>query len=353
MGKQANGHDDNVILFPGLVARLVEKGMSSLKEKKLYDALTYFKQSTDLEPQHPQARYGLVITNIELNRLNEAKKYCESMLKEGIGEYFDVLQVYVSLLIQLGDYEEVVGLLETVMTEEKLPAKMAESFYHLLDFARNMTEGFEEIADEVDFGEKDSLEMVPSTDELIKVLEKGHPDQQWGAIQQLSHYDSSEVQNAYRAFLKDKDHSPVLKSYLLQILREMKHQGVYEVHKFNEQYQVNIEDLEDVFHEKFGNEVIHRLEHELGQENPSLFEMVGQVWWHYLFAIYPQAPIPLDIEVWACALHHMGNSLMEEETSYIEDVLPFYGSEKEATVTAVKQMKEIESLLFATDQTHT
>lgn len=346
MGKQANGHEDNVILFPGLVARLVEKGMSALKEKKLYDALTYFRQSTDLEPKHPQARYGLVITNIELNRLDEAKKYCESMLKEGIGEYFDVLQVYVSLLIQLGDYQEVVELLETVMAEEKLPAKMAESFYHLLEFSRNMTEGFEEFVDEADMHEGDSSEIVPSTDELIKVLEKGNPDQQWGAIQQLSHYDSNEVQSAYRAFLKAKGNSPVLKSYLLQILKEMNYQGVYEVHKFNESFQVKIQELEDVFHEKFGTEVVRRLEKELAQNNPSLFEMVQQVWWHYLFAIYPRSPQPLDTNIWACALHQTGNSLMEEEAP-IEDILPLYEGEKEQVESAVQHMKEIESLLFS------
>ncbi len=179
MGKQAKGQDDNVILFPGLVAKLVEKGMASLKEKKYYDALTYFKQSTDLEPKHPQARYGLVITNIELRQLEEAKKHCESMLNEGIGDYYDVLQVYVSLLVQLGDYQEVVDLLEVVIAEEKLPPKMAESFFHLLEFSRQMTgnENDEDI-------EGNLLEVAPSRKELIQALEKGDPDQQWGAIQQ-------------------------------------------------------------------------------------------------------------------------------------------------------------------------
>src|SRR5690554_4819339 len=135
MGKQADGHDDNLILFPGLVTKLVEKGMASLKEKRYYDALNFFQQSTELEPSHDQARYGLVITNIELNRLEEAKEHCESMLREGIGSYYEILQVYVSLLVQLGDYKKVETLLEGVIQEEKLPHQMAESFYQLLDFA--------------------------------------------------------------------------------------------------------------------------------------------------------------------------------------------------------------------------
>ncbi|PYZ93670.1 hypothetical protein CR194_10960 [Salipaludibacillus keqinensis] len=345
MGNETNGSDDNVILFPGLVAKLVEKGMSSLKEKKYYDALSYFRQSTELEPDHAQARYGMVITNIELHQLEEAKKHCESMLNEGIGDYYDVLQVYVSLLVQLGDYQEVVDILDAVIAENKLPAKMAESLYHLLEFSRHMTEGFEEVDEELDMMEKDSLEIVPSKEELIQTLKKGNPDQQWGAIQKLSHHDSQEVEEAYRIFLKGKENQPVLKSYILQTLKEMNVTGEFEVHKFGQQYSVRIEDLEDVFHKKFGTSVVRRLEQVLGQENPSLFEMVQQVWWHYLFAIYPKSPQPLHIEIWACALHHMGVALLEDEKSLNETIKKYEADEFEVK-KAVDHLKESESFLF-------
>ncbi|MCE7793459.1 hypothetical protein K8O68_13620 [Salipaludibacillus sp. CUR1] len=352
MGKQTNGQDDNVILFPGLVPRLVEKGMTSLKEKKYYDALTYFKQSTELEYGHPQARYGLVITNIELNRLEEAKKHCESMLHEGIGEYYDVLQVYVSLLVQLGAYQEVVDLLEVVIEEDKLPPKMAESFYHLLEFSRQMTDGFEEIEFDTDVSDEESLEIGPSTEELIQALEKGNPDQQWGAIQQLSQHESQKVEEAYRTFLKGEENNPVLKSYLLQTLKEMKSQEEYEVHKFGENFKIRIQDLEDVFHEKFGTRVVRRLEEILAQKNPSLFEMIQQVWWHYLFALYPKSPQPLDANVWACALHYMGKDLLEGEADFKEIKNLYKVSDLEAK-EAVNHLKKIESLLFSMDSKNT
>lgn len=348
MGKQAKGQDDNVILFPGLVTKLVEKGMASLKEKKYYDALTYFKQSTDLEPKHPQARYGLVITNIELHQLEEAKKHCESMLKEGIGEYYDVLQVYVSLLVQLGDYQQVVDLLEVVIAEEKLPPKMAESFFHLLEFSRQMTEGFDDNDTELDI-EGESLEIISSRNDLIQALEKGDPDQQWGAIKQLSHYNPKDVEEVYRTFLKGKENQPVLKSYLLQTLKEMNIQGEFEVHKFGESYFVNIQELESVFHEKFGTTVLRRLEQVLGQENPSMFEMMQQVWWHYLFAIYPKSPEPLNIEVWACALHHMGVNLLEDDHS-INETIHKYEADNSEVKQALIHLKQIESVLFSIEK---
>ena len=346
MGKQGEGHEDNVILFPGLVTKLVEKGMSSLKEKKYYDALQYFQQSTELEATHPQARYGLVITNIELNRLGEAKEHCESMLREGIGQYYEVLQVYVSLLVQLGDYQKVETILETVIAEEKLPAKMAESFYQLLDFARQMTShDISDIDVDEDF-DKESIEGISTADEWINMLERGEPEQQWGAIQKLSKLNSREVKEAYRTFLKEKNKNPLLKSYLLQILKELEVEGEFEVHKFGATFNVNIEDLEDVFHKKFGSSVIELLENELGQESPSLYEMVQQHWWHYLFALYPKSPVPLDVSVWAAALHVLGLSLLGDDEQENEGIPEKYGVEAEAVKKAVIHMKRIETDLF-------
>ncbi|WP_096189596.1 DUF3196 family protein [Evansella halocellulosilytica] len=348
MGKQENGHEDNVILFPGLVAKLVEKGMSSLKEKKYYDALRYFQESTELEASHPQARYGLVITNIELNRLEEARNHCESMLHEGIGQYYDVLQVYVSLLVQLGDYKEVVHLLETVIAEDRLPPNMAESFYQLLDFSRQMASDQAGIEEDYD----DSVDNITNTEELIQKLEGGDPDQQWGAIQRLSQINSPRVQDAYQSFLKGKENNPVLKSYLIQILKELHSTDTFEVHKFGETFEVNINQLEDIFHEKFGANVLNRLNETLAQKSPSLYEMVQQVWWHYLFALYPKSPVPLHTETWAAALHILGSALVEgEETA--EEIIDQYDVDEKEVESAVVHMKEIESLLLTLNENHT
>ncbi|SES03737.1 tetratricopeptide repeat protein [Salisediminibacterium halotolerans] len=337
--------NDNVILFPGLVQKLSEKGMTALKEQKYYDALTYFNQSTELDPEHAQARYGLVITNIELNRLDEAKKYCESMLKEGIGDYYEVLQVYVSLLVQLGAYDEVVDLLEVVIQEDKLPSEMAETFYQLLDFSRQMTDEYGAPSDDTLMEEQ---ALMPPPAELINDLEKGNPDQQWGAIQQLSHHKLADVEDAYRDFLKSKDQHPVLKSYILQLLKEMDSTGTFVVHKFGESFTIELH-KEDLFHETFGMQVIDRLEKELADDNPTLFDIVQQVWWHYLFALYPKKPEPADIDIWACALHETGRHLLSDGEEFIS-LSAHYGTDESDVMMCTEHIKEIEQLLFSMNE---
>ncbi|SDN57761.1 hypothetical protein [Alkalicoccus daliensis] len=339
MGNQKR--EDNVVLFPGLIPRLVERGMTALKEKRYYDALSCFQQTTDLEEGHPQARYGLVITNIELNRLSQAKEHCKSMLEEGIGEYYEILQVYISILVQLGHYEEVVTMLEGVIEEEKMPADKAESFYQLLQFARQMSGDSGEVEEELE-----EPVFAPPAEELLHQLEKGDVDQQLGAIQQLSKYDINNVKETYRKFLADEEQNPVLKSYILQLLKELGCEDTFEVHKFNEKYEVHIASLEEVFHERFGRAVFERLEDELAQENPTMLSMIGQMWWHFLFAIYPKSPQPRDVNVWACALHRTGRHMLGETA---EDVTKLYEVELQEVEEAEKLLQEMEAIVLPTE----
>ncbi|MFC4737473.1 tetratricopeptide repeat protein [Bacillus daqingensis] len=330
---------DNVVLFPGLISRLVERGMQALKEKRYYDALSCFQQTTDLEPNHPQARYGMVITNIELNRMEQAESHCRSMLDEGVGDYYEILQVYISILVQLGDYEEVVHMLESVMEEDRLPSDKAEHFYQLLSFARQMTE--------TPIHKSQDAEFELPRGELVEQLEKGTVDQQLGAIQQLSKYDVQAVKETYSQFLADPQQNPVLKSYILQLLKELDCTDTFEVYKFGETYEVDINRLEAVFHEQFGKAVFKELEQELDQENPSMLDMIGQMWWHFLFALYPKSPRPIDAPVWAAALHATARRMFGEDPG---DVTALYGAEEADVKQAEELLRELESIVLPSEE---
>ncbi|PRO64928.1 tetratricopeptide repeat protein [Alkalicoccus urumqiensis] len=309
--------DDNVVLFPGLLSRLVERGMTALKEKRHYDAASCFRQVVEMEPTHSQARYGLVIAHIEMNQLETARSYCLSMLEEGLGDYYEVLQVYISILVQLGSYQEVVDVLEGVIEEDRLPSASAEHFYQLLDFARQMTGAETDI-------EEEEAPSLPDPEILTSQLYGGSMDQQIGAVQQLGRYPLSTVEQVFAEFLIKEDQSPVLKSYILQLLKELGSRKSFDIHKFGRLYTVQAEELEDVFHESFGTRVLESLNDKLGQKDPMLQDMVEQLWWHYLFALYPETPEPLNADIWVEALLHTGRRLLhgeEAQEELNEDVL--------------------------------
>ncbi|AOM82326.1 DUF3196 family protein [Salisediminibacterium beveridgei] len=339
--REEHDQKDNVIQMPGLVERLVDFGMNALKEKRLYDALTYFNQVTQLDEDHPQGRYGLVIANIELNRLEEARIQCESMLEEGLGDYYDVLKIYISLLVQLTDYERVVEILDEALPLETMPSEMAESFEELLKFAREMVEDDSSKLRQ----QADDHDMSVTTGDLINTIQQGNTEEQWGAIHKLSHREKSIAVEAYRELLASDGHHPVLKSYVLSTLEEMGIKEQFDVHKFGHTYQVNLADANQLFHREEGMKVVRLIRDQLEAENPSLLSLAEQLWWHYLFAIYP---VPLQgsgERAWAGALHMHLEKLMNQEGMEVEDFAEIYGTGADELISCCKHIEEIELLL--------
>ncbi|MBU8905078.1 DUF3196 family protein [Desertibacillus haloalkaliphilus] len=319
---QSKRTKENVVLFPGLINKLVEKGMDSLKEKHYTQALSYFRQSLEVEPNHAQGRFGEVLSLIELGRLNEAKEASETMLKEDIGDYYDVLQVHVSLLVQLSKYDEVVTMLEAIIAEDKLPPHLAESFYQLLHFSRQMVEAEAEPSIEID-READELS-VDAIDVLLEQLNSHEPNLQWHAIQQLGNVINEHVLAAFYEFLKVEENDPILKTMVLQMIKEEGIDDTVTVHKFDQTISIKADELEDVLHSELGLRVLNRLSEEVEHENPSLYEMMVELWWHYLIALYPLTPTPEDKDLWAAAIHmagleSIGSDYTEEEIAKTYD----------------------------------
>ncbi|WP_096202780.1 tetratricopeptide repeat protein [Bacillus sp. FJAT-45350] len=299
MSDEQNNQKENVILFPGLVSKYVDKGMGYLKEKSYHMALKSFEETLKLEPDHPQGRLGIVLSYIELGRLQEAVEASETMLREDIGDYYDVLQVHISLLVQLGQYQEVVTMLEAVIAEDRIPSHLAESFYHLLHFSRQMIE--EPLLDDAVIGEASFNEQL--VDEAFELLKVDDPLRQWKGIQTLKNSEHPQLVENISIFLQEEKNDILLKSMALQLLKDRNVDDPILVTKLNQTISVIPSNLSDLEHSSFGESVEQKLRMELESENPTLLENSLEIWWHYLFAIYPIESSTDDADVWAAAVH--------------------------------------------------
>lgn len=334
----------NVVPFPNLPARLLEKGMSSLKAKQFKESLSCFLQLLELEPGHPQGHLGVVLSLIELGQLHEAKVRAEKMLKQGVGEYFDVLQIYLSVLIQLSEYETVVSVVEAVLEEHQLPAAQAESFYQLLHFSRKMVEDPEPVFDLPAEPAKDSSKEIET---LRTMMASGEIHNQWIAIQQLSFLDIEDTLPVYREYLKNEEGHPGIKTMALNFLKSKDISETLSVHKFGNTYSISISELHDVYDDAFNMQVKKELEDKLEQENPTLSEFALTIWWDYILAIYPQVPEPSDAHFWAAALHRAAEKLSGMESEEYDcpiDVHP------ESLENAVEKLLDIERFTFGANK---
>ncbi|WP_243386138.1 tetratricopeptide repeat protein [Bacillus kexueae] len=321
--------EKKVVPLPGLKRRLVDKGMEALREKDFEASLRYFKEAEQWDDEDSEIMLGMAISLLELGNLAEAKNICKKMLNEDRGNYFTVLQIYLTILIQMGNYTEVQTTIEAVLEENKVPANHAEQLYKLLDFARRMNKAEDPTDDDIP---------------LHQLLESF--EQQAKFVQQVQQKNAIKYISTIQQFLEHEEVHPIVKTMLLQVLKEQEIFRKLVVKKFEQEMTVIPLELKDLSEDIFVQRVLNRLEDELSNENPTLFESLKDLWLRFLYVMYPFSPIPKNEELWAGALHLVGYQMFGIEVEE-EEMLALYNvsiHELEPIIEQIHYIEEISNL---------
>ncbi|GAE34916.1 tetratricopeptide repeat protein [Halalkalibacter akibai] len=343
MDKRKNAKNENIILYPGLVKRLIEKGMDALKEKDGKSAYQFFLSAEEHEPDNSQILFGKMLSLVELGRLEEAVEHTDSLLRGDIGDYYENLQVHISLLVQLGKYQEVVNILDAVLSEGNFPAHYAESFYQLLHFSRQM------VGDTEWNQPFDSLD-DPIPSELMTMLESSSLALQSKAIQQLKEITNSEATKALVDFLHKPNQDYVLQSMALHALYEKDCEEVIHIEKQGRKMKVVPKQLGTIYQHDFQDKILDYLSDELEHVDPLLYDIAKQVMTTYMWALYPFIPEPLDEKFWADVFHYCAVIRMGLEDG-IERLQESNHDQLELFLEKVEEVKELEALTYQIDTT--
>ncbi|MGM7720938.1 tetratricopeptide repeat protein [Metabacillus sp. Hm71] len=323
-----------VIPFPNLKDRYIEKGMDLLKEKKYHEALNMFSEAKKLKEDKAELHLGMAICFMELGELAEAKEICKKMLLEDIGHYFTVLQIYLTILIQLREYREVQTTIEAVLEENQLPAESAEHFYKLLEFSRKMTQNDEDIM------ESDDEEQPLYIEDILENTNK-----QMAYIQSLRDRNLSKHFSSLKLLLENPNSHPMIKSMILHLMIENEVEKEVTVYKFGETVTVIPAQLDDLSDLPFTKKVLTILDDTLGNENPTLFEAVKELWIRHLYVLFPLLPKPTDANLWAAALHMVGYE-MHGITLDPEEIKDLYNLSMPSLHEACKKIYQIEEISY-------
>ncbi|ALA54443.1 hypothetical protein CAY60_010135 [Shouchella clausii] len=346
MTNEHHHEPQNIILFPGVVKRLVEEGMDELKQKNGQKALQLFSQAETYEPTSAQARFGVVLSLIELNRQEEAVEKTKALLNEGIGDYYETLQVHVSLLVQLSRYEEVVHLLETVLSENRLPSEHAETFYELLHFSRQMSSSQAYDASLLDEEHKKETEL-----ELRAGLHATNEPAKWKALQTVKQLNVKALLKDVRELAADENAKALMRTYALVLLHDWNDRLPIVIKKEERSMEVQPAELPIPGERDIDKAIRQALEEQLEQEDPVLLQMARQLHHTYLLITYPFLPDPPNPKAWACAFHLVAAEQLGLETDE-EDMVDCYGCKRFDVLCASNEIEALEKdiLLESQDQ---
>ncbi|MBO9130528.1 hypothetical protein [Bacillus sp. 165] len=297
-----NKKQDTVILFPNLLHRLQEKGFAALHEKRFEEALQCFKQLAEHGLQEERTEIATVICLMELNELQEAKRYCELFFQNSKQAHYDVIEMYMTILIQLQRYDELAEIVQRVLEEYKLADTQREKLYSLLSFSKKMTAG-------------NDVNTATEYEELAPIFEGDDVMLQLQAVNEMKEYGSVRPVPFLLEFLRDEMKHPFIKSLIINLLIEAEVQKEIEIEKFGDRITIIPASLENVKEWAFSRDVIAAFERNAANDNPTLFEAMKEHWYQISFIFYPFIPNQADASVWAAVLHKIGYERFTEKLS--------------------------------------
>ncbi|MGV3488376.1 MAG: tetratricopeptide repeat protein, partial [Tuberibacillus sp.] len=225
---QSKGKGGGIIPFPRLPELLLEKAVNALKSKQYREALDLFHQLSELDQANPQASYGLAVCFVELGYYDEAEILTKKMLEQGIGEYYDVLKLHITVLIQMRKYQSVIDIVQAVLDEGELATGERQNLLQLSEFAkRRIVEFPNDVPDELPVHHVD-------IEKMSEELQSGNHEQQWSVFYQTQRLEPKETLLLYKPYLLNPAGDPLLKSMMMRDLKDRGIGDTIEVEKYGE-----------------------------------------------------------------------------------------------------------------------
>ncbi|MFB9761208.1 hypothetical protein [Ectobacillus funiculus] len=321
--------EKTVIMFPNLSDRLREKGFDSLHNKQFSEALDCFNQLGEYGFEDEESEFAAVVCLIELHDLKEARKRCGALLKRSDRLFFEVLEMYLSVLLQQHDYQAVAEVVHFALADRELSNEQREKLYPLLSFAEKM-EGLE--SEIPKSPEEEEVETALGTRDVAKQLQ---------ALYSLRQRGSTPAGPFVARFLEDETNHPYVKSVLLQLLMESGVRDEVSVTKYGRTMSVVPCELPDIKEDTFVTDVLLEAERGTGGQNPTMIQALAEYWYEIMFLVFPFSLLPLDVRVWAAVLEKIGSERFML-SPIDEQIVSRYGISQADMEEAYSQLLKIE-----------
>ena len=315
-----NSKIGKIIPFPGLGKRLLDRGMEALMEKRYKEASELLNQAVEIDDDNYNAQFGLIVALVELGDYRPAKEHCRSIMNKGIGDYFQVMEMYVMILLQLNEYDEMESTVQALLEDGHVPIDKEEHFEKMLEFSRKMQEERaekEQALDDDDYGEDTgSLQLLDrSYEEQVRVVA--------GIRDENARKYLAEIKD----YLQSPDGFPFLKTMLLLILKEQEVQEPCDVEKFLKHTSVIPAELDNLEDRDFLVQVKQMISEELEHENPTLCLLAEQLLERHHYLMFPFDPTD-SYESWAASYHFLAAGYQGFELEE-QELLDRYNAEKD------------------------
>ncbi|WP_010651070.1 tetratricopeptide repeat protein [Oceanobacillus massiliensis] len=288
---------DNVILFPKLKKTLEEESLKALQEKRYEEALVKLDKLISYQEGSHEIMIGKLICLMELGRHEEAQDLCEELIKLKDENYYHYVHIYLTILFQTSQYGLLMEQVEYEFEQNQVPEKLYEQFKQLYDMSEKM---------KLDFVVEETDSVI---DELFEAVNQDNHMVQWRIVDQLRNMKARPV-NQITSLLTNELVHPVIKTAILAWMREQRISEEVEIHKLGSSMTVIPSSIPDIKENEIYEQILLALR-DVEQKNPTLFKLLEQLLYRYVYVTYPLAPSGEDVSDIVEAIKYIGNQYLQ------------------------------------------
>ncbi|WP_433743488.1 tetratricopeptide repeat protein [Falsibacillus pallidus] len=328
--------EGNVVYLPNLKDRYLEVGLDHLKAQHFKEAIESLEKAREHNEEQEQGDIdmALAIALYESRRYEEAKDICRDLLHKGVGDYFDIVDLYLMSLIQLKEHKEIESVIKMLFEEKEVPPEKAEHFQKLLQFSERIAHTTSSENDEP---------LVEVADEAIQGLSEKSLEEQTLFIAQLADRNIHPYLQELMGFLASESSHPFLQTMVLNTLKEHGVEKTITINKLNMESVVVPAELSEPFSTPFFAGLSEKLEDAFSHESPTLLEQTMDIVRRHAFLYYPFSLLDGDIDLAAAAYQTLMQGYYGDMPP-IDEAAEQYGvnaAELEAGITLLQRLEEI------------
>jgi len=212
---------ENVIVFPGTFEKLVENGHVAVEQENYELAVEAFDQAIVYEPDNPEFLGPYAVALYETKDFHRAKEIAAMLLHSGTADYVDAMELYLTISIQLQEYDEVEMTIDALIDEGIVPPDMLNKFNYLRELNGRLSDRYAQ--------DEPSYQMELFTlDEFMKMDALA---QQY-ALASLEGSDLTDLVPLLEKIVVRDDVAPLAITFALTLLHQTGHSNELTVRKF-------------------------------------------------------------------------------------------------------------------------
>ena len=200
----------NVVLFPGTYERIVTEAFEAFERKEYAQAVERFEAALAIEPEAIDLYGPFAYALYECKQYDRSKTYVEQLLERDPDHYFEWMELYITLSIQLKQYDYVETAIDGLFEEGLIPEHLTKKFIYLRQLNDRLLHTY-------DFLEEDPVESALS----FETFEQMPLDEQLQTLAQIENNSPEHALPLLLSIVQSSSLSPLIQTHSLVLLKEV------------------------------------------------------------------------------------------------------------------------------------